>query len=317
MDPTYRIRNDKGLFVPVHQHPLLSKATVDGIRREIWPAMEGKAKIDLGAALDALESLPVFTQHINCTRFDALFDPVKHEQYMKKVVENRTRHRPSYEQSYLNIPNRQSERVDCYGWYAPDTARGASGSVVACSNAQAAGWLSVGAFAKHIDVVNGVLVQIESDPVNKFFYRGAHLASKRAQELVFELVEHTEEFSCADYWLVFNGATSAGGGFLDTKGRYGPLARARGFESAVAAKLAAKSRKMSQWKVVQGRTELVALMTFPGDSVADTLAAAMSRQESMALSKALDTATIEALKSRLAQLEAVQEIQPAARKNRL
>lgn len=311
MDPTYRIRNDKGLFVPVHPWALISKATVEGLRREVLPSMEGKERAELGAALDALEGLPVVPQHLDCTRFDSQFDPAKHDQYLRDAASYQSRR----SLGYVREPDRQNAVVDAYGWYAPDAPRGASESTVPCRNPQAAGWLGVGEFAKRADAVNAALARIEAGPIHEFRYKGARVAAKRAKELTFELVERTEELASADYWLLFNGGP--GGGFLDPKGRYGPLARARGFESAAAAQRTAKSHGLGNWKVVQGRTELVALESFPGDSVDDALAAAMARQESMALRKALEGATVDALRERLAQLEGTSALSTPGRKSRL
>jgi hypothetical protein len=286
MSQKFRIKNDKGLFVDVRAWGLLSVATLSALRLEILPTMPKGDRAPYVEALDAMARLPVVKSHLDINRFDSNFDPVAEADYLKNKAKKSWTSRPRC-------------IMDAYGWLMPEVAKGASsGSGIEFHSAEAAGWLAIGAVANKISWINALLEKAGIDAVSDSYLRGAKSAAKRAKELVFEPIDAFSELAATEAWMLFVGT-----GFMDDKGNVGPLGRARMFESAKAASKTANARGLHQWKVVKGAVELKALEDFPGDSVPDKLAQAISMRESELIRQALQSASLDALKTRLAELE--------------
>lgn len=300
MGETFRLKNAKGLFVSLTPWAIVSVATVEGLRAEVLPTFSGPQLREFELALEAVESLPKLSQHLDFTKFDQGFDLAKRADFLAAQKNG----------GYAW----HGDSVLAYGWFSPESPKGASGAGYPCSNAKEAGWLSIGKVASRIGAINEMLGRAGADPIYNFRYRGAKTAAKRAKEVIFERVEAARDFGAAEAWLLFCGGPGAG--FMDSKGCFGPMARARSFESPAAAARTAKSRNLGIWKVVRVKMELSGVESFPGDQTDDALAGALAGRESEALRKALETASEEDLKERLGQIEGEGPEHPAPARSR-
>lgn len=285
----HRIQNLKGLFVPLNAQVIVSVESLDGLSKQVADSADPEKKERGEAALAALRALPVVKGYLYYSAFDKGFNPVAHREYQTEKATKRWASRPG-------------GQVAAYGWWQPGTAQNSSSEGYPVADAQSAGWLAVGKALEQSYEINQLLKSIELDSTPQCVWKGAKSVSKRAKELAFEPVDVADEMSQADAWLLFAGADNKGG-FVDDKGARGPLARARMFESASAAARTASAHRLSNWKVAKAWVVLRSLETFPGDNVDDRLASAIARREAAVLHEALQGATMEELRSRLAELE--------------
>lgn len=303
MSQKFRIKSDKGLFVEVRLWGLVTPSTLAGLRSEVLPSLSPRERDVCEKALDAVEKLPLVSSSMDVFRFDPEFDPQLDDEYQRGKLRRGWASRPR-------------ATMESHGWMAPETAKGASsGEGIECSNAQKAGWMDIASVVSQMGWIDMMLRRAGLDPIAEKRYRGGKTAARRAKELKFEPIDDFCELASTESWMLFVRA-----GFLDDKGSVGPLGRARMFESAKAASKTANARGLSEWKVVKASVELKAMENFPGDSVPDKLAQAISMREAELIRQALQSASMESLKSRLAQLEAKLEPEAAgapARRARL
>lgn len=291
----FQLRDAKGFFIQTNPEPLASVQTAAHLREAILPTMAAPGSREakrFASALDALQALPVFEASVELTAADAAFDHARWSEGIGSGAEAQTGVAP------------------CHGWHRICGSVGASGwaTQTDCRDAKEAGWLDIAAAAESLDLINQMLAK--STPARIIDTRalvnplkGASTAAKRAAGIVFEpMPREGQFFEAANYLLFVEDA-----GYMDGKGGIGPLARARGFETpAAAARAAAAQARSFAWKIVEARVSIVKAADHAGDSMGPRLAAALAQAEARALEQALESASVERLRSRLAQLEALQ-----------
>lgn len=308
--PTHQLKNAKGLFVESHTWGILSVAVADHLREHALPLMQSQGKAPLAdyvKTLDLLQGLPKLVAYQEVEFPDAIYDEKAHKAYLAKKAKN--------DHSYNY---RQADWMLCHGWKTIGSAKGASSQFTAtpCSSPKEAGWLDIAEVAKRAGLIDDMLNAVGIEPIAQGHrFTGAATVAKKSRDIVFEKIEPTNQYAETESFLLF----VAGRGYLDDKGSTGPLSRARGFESAAAAARTAGSRKLSSWKIVKSHVSVTEAIEFKGDSPSDEMSSAVAYAEAKALARALDTASIEKLRERLAELEAKEggPDKPAPRASRL
>jgi hypothetical protein len=309
-EPTHQLKNAKGLFVESHTWGILSVAVAQHLREHALPLMDkqGKAPLaDYVKTLDLVQGLPTLVAHMEVEFPDALYDAKAHKAYLAQKAKK--------DYSY-NC--RQSEWMLCHGWKTIGSAKGASSHATAtsCSSPKESGWLDIAEVAKRAGLIDDMLKAVGIEPIGEDpRFTGAATVAKRSKDIVFEKIEPTNQYAETESFLLF----VAGRGYLDDKGSTGPLSRARGFESAAAAARTAGSRKLSSWKIVKSQVSVTETVEFKGDSPSVEMSSAVAYAEAKAMARALDSASIEKLRERLAELEAKEggPAKPAPRKSSL
>lgn len=309
-EATHQLKNAKGLFVESHTWGILSVAVAEHLREHALPLMEAQGKAPLAdyvKALDLVQGLPMLVAHIEVEFPDAIYNAQAHKTYLDKKAKK------DYSYNY-----RQADRMLCYGWKSIGSAKGASSraSSVSVGSPKEAGWLDIDEVAKRSGLIDDMLKTVGIEPIGDDpRFSGAATVAKRSKDIVFEKIEPTNQYAETESFLLFVG----GRGYLDDKGSTGPLSRARGFESAAAAARTAGSRKLSSWKIVKSQVSVTETIEFKGDTHSDEMSGAVAYAEAKAMARALDSASIEKLRERLAELEAKEggPAKPAPRKSSL
>lgn len=280
----FRIKNAKGLFLQPDVNGIMSEETYRHLREVHLPSIaDDKVRAQRAQALDAIAELPLMEEvWIGLTPVDSDYVPQKKS--------NQTGQSYSYE---------NHKHVKGYGWVSLGAAKGASdGDGISAGNPREAGWEAIPKVLKSRAVIDEMLKAVGGQPLDDYFaFRGVSGIKRAIATAVFEEIDTDRELARSEAFALF-----VGSGYLDSKGRGGPLARARMFESAAAASRTAGSQGWSDWKVVQVGVSVTAQVEMKGDTPQPALAGVIAKLEAEALDKALADAGIERLKQKLAEL---------------
>lgn len=314
MGHKFRIKNSKGLFIGLDTRGWVSVETLEGLAKSVVPLMGESEHVPCLAALAAVARLPKFTDRLYVGKFDAAFNAGKQADYESMGGQ----HTEGVDAKLWVLTKgagwarRPSAELECHGWLAPEAPKGASsGEGSECPGPKEAGWLDVGAAMEGLGWIDKMLERIGMPPVHPRRTRGAKSAKANAKRLVFAPVAEAAELTSALAWAVFIVDTGwlpgqpLPGGFIDDKGAVGPLGRARLFESAAAAASSGPARGYGgKWKVARCSVEMLGLEDFKGDAMGGKLVHALALQEKAALSKALETSSVEDLRGRTQEIDA-------------
>lgn len=274
----YSVKNSKGLFGQMRfAMAVMTKEAHAAVKRYAENMPEGKEKKAAMEMLDLVEQLP-FTSCWSVNKTGSLV------------------------------------QEDAYGWVPVDSFVSAS-SLTEYSSPEACGWHVVGKIQKHVKLYEKLMGVCGQKAMHDYYWRGASgIARKVVSEgIVFEKFDPSSDLADADAWALY----CDGRGYLDSKGGFGPIARARMFESAEACKRTSASRGISSSTVVRVNVKAAGIENVPGtDTEPADLRAALAKIEAEALAMALEKADIETLRARLAVLEAEECAAPAQPKTR-
>jgi hypothetical protein len=275
----FHIKDAKGLFFQPTARGIASLAVVEHLRSVYAPGIEDSVEREkVLKALAALSALPV----VEATMDRCELDP----------------------------PGARREVRKARGWLAPNSAQSASQDPVECGSPEEAGWSAMAEAVKQRHRIEWILAQVQAPPTRDFQWSGATTIHKKIGQAIFVPIDQAEANAESESFVLH----VFGRGFLDAKGCAGPLARARLFESAQAALRTVRSSAPSSWKVVRVDVGLAACVDLPGDSACDDLQASIALQEAKALDQALETAGVERLRAKIAQIEAAHGATDAAPK---
>lgn len=163
---------------------------------------------------------------------------------------------------------------------------------------------------------NQLQIFFDEDAIKKAHRNSKNFASG---EYEYQTVDAIESFSEAKACAIFV-TNKYGEGYMDPKGEFAPLARARLFESAgAAARAISSSYRFSDATIVHLQTTLLHLDTNQKNAAppSGTLQDAVALQERKRLQEALENATKEDLLQRLQAFEEPQKIEPPQQKRKM
>ena len=293
-------KTPEGLFIPIRFRAIISKNTFDAAKAALAALPEDSIHQKARPAIEALGRMAVRDDWMPLNPMDIGFNPKTHAKLLeakrRQDKGERLRHmeQPSFFLQYASIPS--------VGWGRPEApkTRSSSTSSADFTSAQEAGWHDIATVKKHLGALNGLLESIGAATVNTYAVEGAAAASKRAADTEFCSIDDEQRMASSASWIVH----IENWGYMDSQG-FGPIGRAKMFESVEAAKKAAISRGYSSWKIARVRVELEALEAVQGDSESHDLSAAISIQEAKDIRKALENASVETLRQALAEAQAL------------
>lgn len=283
----FRSRNAEGLFVPMRVTAVISEATFQKLKEIALPKLRethppgSKIETQAVAVIEALESMRL----------------------EKDAWINSANPCDSFGSSYKfgTAPGRV--------WAAPQRAVGdpARWSVEhSFANAKEAGWEAIETLRKNSKAAWELFSKLGAGYgwADRNALSGAAALAKKTPTITFEPIANTAA-SNVDFFVVM-----VEGGFADKDGFASTIACARSFESAAAAKRWCSAKGFGKWKVLRAKANLEEALDLPGDSWMDSVGDAISQSEKMQLERALEKASVEALKKKLAQLESSARQEP-------
>lgn len=287
--PNYNLTNGDGLFYPFYAKPIMAEETVEQIRRKYLPTVaDVQERQALEKALSLVEALPIIETTISMSG----------KSKSKPINAVKKTH------AWLSLGPPESQSP-----VHPFPA----------SSPKEAGWLDIGLVDKSHGLINQMLLAVGQPPINAHSLTGAAGIKKRSATIIFsEFSEFASLGECASVAVFMTpnpGREHALPGFLDTKGNLGPLSRARLFESAKAAERTLRMvtwTRYSTWKAVEISLAATKALDLPGDASSPQINQAIAQQEKKTLERALGEASLEALRARVAELEAKAGIAPPA-----
>lgn len=295
----FRLKNAKGLFVTTMAEGVMTETTLRHLRDAYLPGVpDEKERAECSAALDLIEQLPVANVWMKISPVDPGY----------VSAHDKNHH------SYIN-----HHWVQGHGWFRPGGAKSASeGDGICAGTPKEAGWETMPQIAKALPAINKMLAALGADRLDAALLPTPASLKKASSTLVFEAIDAESELAQCQGFALF-----VGDGYVDSKGRAGPLARSRMFESAEAGARTARSQGWGDWKVVEVGLRVVAQCDLSGDTPQPALAGVIARLEAETLAKALEEAGVDRLKAKLAELSAAaasedpKEAAPARPKGRL
>ena len=286
----FRFVNTKGLIAHPTWTPVLTQNAVDVIKSKlaIWdPADKRLAKWNEIVGL--LEQFPLAKYHGG--QFNAKDDIAPGS--AKGNWQNPT------------IPTRMMVDVTTF---KTSSAADYSAAKDAPSNPEQWGWQPASALAKMSTQLGEMIkaldvrITLSMDP----FKRGQGLAKKFNTEFNIKSNDPTADLAEVEAFVLYIPSSSGVPGFLDGRANVSPLSGARMFESAASAATTRRSRGLTDAVVVGVHARLTRiapdqdLRSTPG---MDPLREALAFNDRRDIEEALEQATIEQLKARLALLE--------------
>lgn len=314
------IVNEKGLFVPVEFEAVCSRATVAKMRALGLPTIPAGKSAELARlALDALDELPERLVRIWTQRWDK-----KHDKARQKLWDE-----ASDEDLRSGALWDVEGDIEALGWFRPRPARATAPSDERSrsdiaeerrrfgpsphfegASAEEAGWTALPSIVKGKEQLRAMWraagCQGPIRAVGQVYEIGWLEAmrpslSKKSELWSFDRRREDSQPGEARCWVV-----CVADGCLDPSGALGPLGRARLYESAAAAQRAG-SKLGSGFQVVQVSLSIEAVDRGLGSGpVAGKLAAALCSREAAQIESALERASVDQLRARLAEAEAAQ-----------
>lgn len=292
-DQQFYIKNEKGLFYHTHVISFIPVDTVNYLRdRWLETVTDEKKKKKYEEVLNILSEFPTRNETTAITKTHpdfAVFGRIKKE-----------------------VPH----------YYWVNLGRGpVSNSGVPCpyGTVKDMGLEAMIKFTGSLTILNSMLSQAKLPQINDYYVNTSASLKTKVKSLIIESHNPIEAMCSTQSFAIF-----CGDNFLDQKGYWGPLSRARAFESAAAAQRTANSHGIGDWTVVELSVQLKRVCQSKQEGVIpDKLGAALSYVESKVLEEALEKASIERIKASLAQKESqesqseVSEEKPKARSNRI
>jgi len=198
------------------------------------------------------------------------------------------------------------------GWIAPTKFIGKSASTpptVTATTPEALGWRAAEIALKREKAFTAVAQYLGITPPS---VAGAKGLLKKSEK--WTIVEHRahERLASADAFAIYLPRSQ---GYLNDKGSIAVLGGARLFESAEAASRTITSRRLASQDAVvvtvEARVKGVDPIIAPSGDLGP-LGLALAHEEARQLKEALAQATVESLRARLAELEAIQPATPAS-----
>lgn len=277
----FRLRNSKGLFLDLRSNGVMTEVVYRHLRDIHAPGIQDpKIRAKCLEALDCVAELPLMEDYMPLCSLDHVLA------------------------SGSASSRRESMGwASAYGWLRPGAARGASSnSGVTARSAKEAGWEAIQRVEKVKSTLNKMLIEAGASALEPSAFGGLSGLKKTMESLVFEPVDENQERAGCEACALFVGSNPPG--YLDSKGRVGPLARARMFESAEAAGRTARSQGVSNWKAVGVAMSVTRQFDVTGDSPQEALSAVIAQREAEELNLALEAAGVERLKKKLEELMA-------------
>ena len=300
----FRVTNASGLFYAPQQKAVISEASYQKLLSRLPAIAEPSEREAAEIALAAVGSLPVFEIYHERGPLDPGHVP-----------------KPDYwRPEYAGQQYRDSAPLACRGWIALETPKGASPSAgFIHGSPEECGWTGLAAIERHRGVLEKMLADAGAPKSLAFIGKSGSLLLKKASGISFSVVDEEGEIMGSQSVALFHdgGVSDSGrllGGFMDSKGRFGPLSRARMFESAAAAGRTAASHRLSNWSAVGVSMTISEVFELKGSTPSARLLAAIASKEATDLDKMLGDADIAALRQKLSDIEASRSAQePPAR----
>ena len=289
--PQIQIQNEKKLFAKLSWRNLISQRGLSRLEAKMAEIQEDRPALAAAAQelLDLCSKLPVSEAHFYLEKFDSS-NPSKFQG-----------------QVFAKQPVRGWLSVESFASASPATPTEAESFTP-----EALGWLAAAAIAKREAQINDVCDFLK---IARPQIYGARSVLKRSAGWTIAEPDAQKRLSCADSFALFISKANGEEGFLDSKGECAPLGGARLFESAEAAQRTISSRRIVQWDPVIVRVEARAVaidpLTAKGRNLGP-LGAVIAEEEARQLREALQQASVETLRARLAELEATQAAQQGA-----
>lgn len=303
----FRVTNPGGLFYSPEPLALVSEAVYCRLLTALPLISDASERLAAESILAAIGRLPKFEiYHERC--------PIDPGHCPKPA-----KWRPRYDgDSYSD-----SGFLECRGWISLPPPKSASPTLnFTQGSPEECGWIALAEIEKSRGALDALLASVGAEPISKRLGKAGSLLLKRMESISFEAIDEERETMRSDSVALFvdHGVDDTGrksGGFMDSKGRFGPLSRARMFESASAAGRTAISHRLSNWCAVGVSMGVSEIFELQGSTPSARIFAALASKESADLDQMLNDADIAALRQKLAEIEAARQIQsPPAPKTR-
>lgn len=297
----HKLKNSKGLFSAASELGVLSEATINALEKHS-ATLSGAELQDCQVGIRALRALPLGEAFTEMTRIDG-------------PEQKGTGHQHKYF-GHGKILSRY--------WVSPDSFVNTSPSTgLTQSNPKDCGWDVIEGVLKALPAINRALAQADMGTINAYALRNAKGVMKKSADWIFDPVDPIRELMLCEAWAIHVETTHNGvpyAGYLDSKGNRAPLSRAKLYESEVAAIRSATAHGvLHESQIARVAMDVQSVMTPTGSSPAQSLRGALAQRESQRLSEFLSQVSIEELKKRVAELEALSggpSETPVARKPR-
>lgn len=304
----FRVTNPSGLFYSPDPRSLLSEAVYQRLLTEASLIADPSERSSAESVLASVGRLPTFTSYHERCPIDPGHQPKP----------------PGWRPDYEGHAYRDKESIKCRGWISLGVPKSASPSVnFTQSSPEECGWIALAEIEKNKATLEALLSAIGAPSIAKRLGKEGTLLVKKIDAVAFAIIDEERETMHSDSVALFvdhgfDAVTGrALGGFMDSKGRFGPLSRARMFESASAAGRTAVSHRLSNWCAVGVSMGVSEVFELKGSTVSSRILAALASKESADLDQMLNDADIAALRQKLAEIEASRQTEsPAAAKPR-